>query len=87
MNLATEILIIILATTLSIFLVVAIVLGVYLIKLTSDIRKLSHSAEKTAASIESAVSGIAKFTSPLFIADLIAKQISKVKKSSEKEEK
>lgn len=87
MNLATEILIIILATTLSIFLVVAIVLGIYLIKLTSDIRKLSRSAEKTAASIESAVSGFAKFTSPIFIAELISKQINKVKKSSEKEGK
>lgn len=84
MNTTTEILIIILAVTLSIFLVVAIILGIYLIKLTSDIRKLSKSAEKTAASIESAVSGAAKLTSPIFIADMIMKYVNKSKKSGKK---
>lgn len=82
---ATEILIVILSVTLTIFLVVAIILGIYLIKLTSDIRKLSRSAEKTAASIESAVTGAAKLTSPIFIADMILNMINKAKKPSKKE--
>lgn len=84
MNPATEILILILASTLSVFLVVAIILGIYLIKLTSDIRKLSQSAEKTAASIESAVTGAAKLTSPIYVADMILSFINKAKKSSKK---
>lgn len=84
MNTTTEILIIILSVTLSVFLIVAIILGIYLIKLTSDIRKLSKSAEKTAASIESAVSGAAKITSPIFIADMIMKYVNKSKKSGKK---
>lgn len=82
---ATEILIIILAVTLTVFLIVAIILGIYLIKLTSDIRKLSKSAEKTAASIESAVTGAAKLTSPIYIADTILRMINRNKKSSKKE--
>ena len=84
MNPATEILIIILASALSVFLLVAIILGIYIIKLTSDIRKLTQSAEKTASTIESAVSGAAKFASPMFFAEQIAKYVNKAKKSSKK---
>lgn len=86
MSPTTEILIFILAATLSVFLLAGIVLAVYLIKLTSDIRKLTQSAEKTASTIESAVSGAAKFTSPVFIADMIIKYMNKAKKAAKKGE-
>jgi hypothetical protein len=81
MDTATQILIIILAVTLSVFLLIGIILGIYLIKLTGDIRKLSKSAERTASAVESAVTGAVKFTSPVFIADVILKYINKFKKT------
>lgn len=77
MDQAAEILVIIVSSVLSIFLVVAIVLGVYLIKLTSEIRKLAKSAQDTVSHIETAVVGVSKLTSPIFIAEMVNRYIKK----------
>lgn len=81
MNLATEILVIILSTFLVIFLVVGITLAVYLIKLTRDIRKVTESAGRTVERIESLAAGASKIASPLFVAELIGRYVKKFKKS------
>lgn len=84
MDQAAEILVIIVSSVLSIFLVVAIILGIYLIKLTSEIRRLAKSAQSTVSHIDNAVVGVSKLTSPLFIAEMVNRYIkkftSKVKK-------
>ena len=87
MNLASEILVIILSVFLAVFLIVGIILAVYLIKLTKQIRNVTQSAEKTANSIESIVSRVAKVTSPLFLAEIFNKILNYFKKDKEKEEK
>ena len=87
MNLAAEILVIILSIFLAIFLIVGIVLFVYLIKLTKQIRSVAQSAEKAAGDIESIVSRVAKVTSPMFLAEIVNKIINLFKKDKEKEEK
>jgi uncharacterized membrane protein len=87
MNLAAEILVIILSVFLAIFLVLAIVLTGYLISLTRQIRKVTNSAEKTVGDLGSVISGFAKLISPMFIAEMIAKVFNKFKKDKEKEEK
>lgn len=77
MDLSTQILIIILSVTLTVFLVVAIILGIYLIKLSIEIRKVAKSAQSTVDHIESAASGVAKMVSPLFIADILGRFMKK----------
>lgn len=86
MSLATEILVIIISIFLGLFLLFGIVLVVYLIKLTRNIRDLTASASRTASTIETAVSGVARATSPLFVAEMISKYFKKFK-NNKKEEK
>ena len=80
MNTASEILVIILSSVLAVFLILGIILSIYLIKLTRDIRSVTRSAERTVSHIESAVSGVAKLTSPLFVAEIIGRYIKKFTK-------
>jgi uncharacterized protein YoxC len=85
MSPAAEILVIILSIFLAIFLALGIALSIYLIKLTRDIRAITKSAERTAQHIESAVSGVAKLTSPLFVAEIIGRYIKKFTKKKKGE--
>jgi uncharacterized membrane-anchored protein YhcB (DUF1043 family) len=82
MSSAAEILVIIVSVVLCIFLIVGIIIGVYLIRLSAQIRKIAKSAEQTVSSIGGAVSRFTKFTSPVFMAEMIKqmfKQDSKKK--------
>lgn len=81
MDFATQLLIIILAVTLSVFLLVGIVLAIYLIKLTKDINKLTRSAERTASMVESAVAGVAKYKASIFATDALLKYVNKFKQA------
>jgi len=80
MDQATEILVIIVSSVLFIFLLVGIVLGVYLIKLTAEIRRLARSAQDTVSHIETAVVGVSRITSPLFVAEMVNRYIKKFMK-------
>lgn len=84
MDQAAEILVIIVSSVLSVFLVVAIILGIYLIKLTSEIRKLTKSAQDTVSHIDNAVVGVSRLSSPLFIAEMVNRYIKKFFKSDSK---
>lgn len=77
MDQAAEILVIIVSSVLSIFLIVAIILGIYLIKLTAEIRRLAKTAQNTVTHIDSAVVGVSKLTSPLFVAEKVNRYIKK----------
>ena len=82
MSTAAEILVIIVSGVLSIFLIVSIILGVYLIKLTAEIRRLTSSAQSTVSHIDSAVVGVTKLTSPMFVAEMVGKYIKKFSNKS-----
>ena len=82
MSTAAEILVIIVSGVLSIFLIVSIILGVYLIKLTAEIRRLTSSAQSTVSHIDSAVVGVKKLTSPMFVAEMVGKYIKKFSNKS-----
>lgn len=86
MSSAAEILVIIVSVVLSVFLIVGIILGIYLIKVSAEIRRIAKSAQHTVDTIGSAVSGIARVTSPLFIAELIGRQLKKFTKKAKKGE-
>ena len=84
MDQAAEILVIIVSCVLSIFLIVAIILGIYLIKLTAEIRRLAKSAQDTVSHIETAVVGVSRITSPLFIAEMVNRYIKKFTSKTKK---
>ncbi len=77
MDQASEILVIIVSSVLAIFLIVAIILGIYLIKLTTEIRKITKTAQNTVSHIDTAVVGLSKVTSPIFVAQLVKSYIKK----------
>ena len=81
MNPAAEVLVIILSVFLALFLILGIILTIYLIKLTSQIRKVTKSAERTVGNLESVVSGFSKVMSPIFVAEMVSKFIKKIKKN------
>jgi len=87
MDQAAEILVIIVSSVLSIFLVVAIILGIYLIKLTAEIRRLAKSAQDTVSHIEGAVVGVSRLTSPIFIAEMVNRYIKKFMSHTKKGKK
>lgn len=80
MDIAAQILVIILSVTLTIFLIFAIVLFAYLIKLSRQIKRVTDSAEKTVDHIESAVAQAVKMSLPMYVSDLFSKIVNKFKK-------
>jgi len=84
MSSAAEVLVIILSIFLAFFLILGIVLTGYLIALTRQIRNITRSAEKTADSIESVVTGVSKALSPIYMAEMINKLIKNFKKKGGK---
>ncbi len=77
---ASEILLIVVSSVLSVFLVVAIILGIYLIKLTAEIRQLAKSAQNTVDHIDTAVNNVSKLASPMVVAGMVGKYIKKFTK-------
>ena len=84
MGSAAEILVIILAVVLSVFLIVGIILTIYLIRLSAEIRRIAKTAAHAVDSVESVVSSVTKLTSPLFIAEIVGRYIKKFAKTSKK---
>jgi len=80
MSPAAEILVIILSIFLTFFLILGIVLTIYLINLTRQIREVTKSAGRTVDNMESIVEKISNFTSPLIVAGMITKFMKKFKK-------
>lgn len=84
MSSAAEILVIILSVVLAVFLILAIILVIYLIRLSAEIRRIAQSAQKTVDSIGSAVTGVGRLMSPMFVADLVGKYVKKFTNQSKK---
>jgi cobalamin biosynthesis protein CobD/CbiB len=81
---ASEILLIVVSSVLSVFLVVAIILAIYLIKLTAEIRHLAKTAQNTVDHIDTAVVGVSRLTSPIVVAEMIRKYFKKFTKKGKK---
>ncbi|QQG51301.1 MAG: hypothetical protein HZB75_02230 [Candidatus Saccharibacteria bacterium] len=75
-----QILVILLSIFLAIFLLLAIVLTALLIKVTRQIKSVTNSAQRTAEHMESAVAGLGKTISPMFVMGIIKKFMKKDKK-------
>jgi len=85
MNSAAEALVIILSVALAFFLVLGIVLMIYLIILTRQIRRVTNSAEKTVENLGSVLSGVSKVVTPVYIAEMVGKFVKKAKKSKKED--
>lgn len=77
---AMEILVIILSAFLALFLLIGIVLAVLLIKVTTQIKRVTTSAERTVGSLEGVVAGLGKVTTPAVLAKMILGQVNKRRK-------
>lgn len=77
---AFEILVIILSGMLAVFLLISIVIGVLLIKVTLQIRKVTDGAQKTVNNLESLTSGIAGAASKAVLGRILLKGFNKVAK-------
>lgn len=75
-----QILVIILSTFLAIFLFLAIILTVLLIKVTRQIKSVTGSAMKTAEGFEKIVANFTAVSSPLLLFKTVMKYIKKYKK-------
>ncbi|MEI6850504.1 MAG: hypothetical protein WCK26_00890 [Candidatus Saccharibacteria bacterium] len=84
MSSSAEILVIILSIALAFFLILGIILFIYLIVLTRQIRRFTKSAERTVDNIESTVSGFSKIISPIYIAEMVSGYVKKFNKKKEK---
>ena len=83
MSSSAEILVIILSVFLAFFLILGIILTIYLISLTRQIRRVTKSAERTVGNLESVVAGFSKVMAPIFVAEMVTKLVKKFKKSKE----
>lgn len=84
MDAAAEILVIIVSSVLAIFLIIGIILGIYLIKLSAEIRKIAKTAQNTVNHIDSAIVGVSRLASPVFVAELVNRYIKKFTKKGKK---
>ena len=80
MDAAAEILVIIVSSVLAVFLIVSIILGIYLIKLTSEIRKITKTAQNTVSHIDNAVVGVSRLASPVYLAEMVNRLVKKYTK-------
>ncbi len=80
-----QILVILLSVLFTIFLVVAIVIGVLIIKVTRQIKSAADSAERTVHALEGSVNAFNKTALPLMVTKGIISQITKRSKSKKDE--
>lgn len=86
MSSAAEILVIIVSAVLALFLLVGIILAIYLIRLSAEIRKIAKTAQQTVDTVGEAVQGIVRVTSPVFVAKAIAQYLKKFQQKTRKGE-
>ncbi len=87
MDTAAEILVIILSGVLAIFLILAIILIIYLLRVSAEIRKITESVSRTVDTIENTVETATRFTSPALIANFLGKYIKRMVRNYTKEKK
>ena len=81
---AMQILVIILSTFLGLFLILAIVLVVQLIKVTKQIKMITTTTQTAVERVSNFAATASKFVSPAIIAQFVGQQVKKYKKNSKK---
>lgn len=73
MDTAALVLLIIVSSVLSVFLIVLIVAGIYFISVLKQVKRITARAESVADTVESAASALERASSPLAVIKLIGK--------------
>jgi cell division protein FtsB len=85
MNIASEVLVIILSIFLALFLLLSVILLVHLIKISKQISDITASFQRTTTTVEDIVTNAAKLTSPMLIFKAVVRQFNKHKKGEKDE--
>lgn len=81
MNTVAEVLLIVVSSVLSVFLIVLIVAGVYTVKILKQVRRITDRAEGVADSMEAAASAFERKASPLAVLKVIGNIVEQVTKA------
>jgi uncharacterized protein YoxC len=84
MDTAAEVLLIVVSSALTIFLIVLIVALVFVIKILKQVKRVTEQAENAVDSIESAANTIKNTASPLAILKLVGNIVSQASKYNKK---
>jgi len=87
MDTAAEVLLIVVSSALTIFLIVTIVALVYVIKILKQVKRVTEQAENAVDSIESAAETFKNTASPLAVLKLIGKIVSQASKYNSNKKK
>lgn len=85
MDNASETLLIVVSTTLSVFLVLMSIAAFYFIRLTKRLDRIADKAENVADSVEAAASAFEKTATPMAVLNMIGNVVSQVQKRKKKE--
>ncbi|MBX4201396.1 hypothetical protein KW803_00670 [Candidatus Saccharibacteria bacterium] len=83
---ASEILLIVVSTTLSIFLIVGIIALIYIVKILKQVRRITDKAENVADSVEAAATTFEKAASPLAIVKIIGGIVDQATKTRKRKD-
>jgi len=86
MNTASEALLIIVSTVLSIFLIVLIITFIYLNKILKQVKRITDHAENVAESVEAAANTFEKTASPLAILKIIGGIVDQATKARKRKD-
>lgn len=81
MEVASEVLLIIVSSVLGLFLIVAIIAGIYAISVLRQVRRIVKTAENVALNVEAAAQAFERGAGPLAAIKIIANIIEQVTKS------
>jgi uncharacterized protein YpmB len=84
METASWILLIVVSSALTIFLIVAIVAGVYFVKILKQVKRITEQAESVVDSVESAAHTFEKAASPLAVLKLVGNIVEQATKFGKK---
>jgi ABC-type multidrug transport system fused ATPase/permease subunit len=84
METASLVLLIVVSSALTVFLIVLIVAGVYFINVLKQVKKITAQAENAVDSIEAAAAAVQRSTSPLAVLKLIGNIVSQASKMNNK---
>jgi ABC-type multidrug transport system fused ATPase/permease subunit len=84
METASLVLLIVVSSALTVFLIVLIVAGIYFINVLKQVKKITAQAESAVDSIEAAAAAVQRSTSPLAVLKLIGNIVNQASKMNNK---
>jgi predicted PurR-regulated permease PerM len=84
MDTTAEVLLIVVSSALTVFLIVLVVAIVYVIKILNQVKRITEQAENAVDSVQSAAAAFERSASPLAVLKLVGKIVSQASKYNKK---